>query len=425
MKEEFLQYIWANALYRNHEMLTCSGKKIKILYVGQQNRDAGADFFNARIYIDGIEFAGNIEIHLRNSDWNRHGHHVDPVYNNVLLSVVKEVDTRIYNSMGNEVETVVLDYVDSLYEEYLFMQKNGSQPGCRRNLEKIDKERFYMNLQNLAVERLERKCCDLRKILDQTQNDWQECFYRLLCKYWAGNVNAEPFYQLTLLLPYKLLLRHADKPEILEALLFGCSGLLSEAPEDDYVIKLKKEFEYLRAKYQLDSLVPEQWKFMRIRPDAFPTVRMALLAAFFSKSANLVGKITDAGTLQEVMELLDVTASKYWDSHYCFERASQLCRPKRMGRSLKKIIIINTIVPFLFLYGKEQDKETYCDKAIDWLENLEAEDNYIITDWKDCGFHFDSALQTQALIQLRKEYCDKHRCLECKVGREVLKKINT
>lgn len=424
MREEFLQYIWANALYRNHKMVTCSGKKIQVLNVGQQNRDSGADFFYARINIDGTEFAGNIEIHLRNSDWCRHGHHVNPAYNNVLLSVVKDADIRIYNSAGCEVETVVLDYAECLYEEYLFMQKNGKQPGCRRNLEIIDKEKFYMNLQPLAVERLERKCCDLRHMLEQTRNDWQECFYRLLCKYWAGNVNSDPFYQLTLLLPYKILLKHVDKPEVLEALLFGCSGLLADAPEDEYVVKLKKEFQYLQAKYQLQSLVPEQWKFMRIRPDAFPTVRIALLAAFFRGFTNLTGEITGAKNLKEIMGLLDVTASGYWDSHYRFERASSL-RPKTMGKSLKRIIIINAIVPFLFLYGKEHDKEDCCDKALDWLENLEAEDNYIITDWKACGFRFNSALQTQALIQLRKEYCDKHRCLECKVGREVLKKINT
>lgn len=423
MKEEFLQYIWANALFRNAEFTTLSGENVHVLNVGLQNKDAGADFFNARIQFGNIVLVGNVEIHLRNSDWFRHGHHLNPAYDNVILSVVKEADTPIYNSRGKEIETVVLDYAEGLYDEYMFMQKSERQPGCRRNLEKVDKDRFYLNLQALAVERLERKCGDIHRILEQTCYDWQECFYRLLCKYWAGNVNAEPFYQLALALPYKILLKHADKTEIPEALLLGCSGLLEGEQEDEYAISLKQEYRYWQAKYELQTLSPEQWKFMRTRPDAFPTVRLALLASFFYRFTDWVGEIIQAETLSEVLSLLDVQASSYWDNHYRLGQVSSY-RPKRLGNTLKRTIIINAVVPFLFSYGKKQGNEECCEKALAWLEELQPEQNYIITDWEACGFHFQTALQTQALIQLRKEYCDKHRCLQCRIGHEVLKKVD-
>lgn len=422
MKEEFLQYVWANGLFRHMEFTTLSGKDVHVLNVGLQNKDAGADFFNARIRIGNVVLAGNVEIHLRNSDWFRHGHHLNPAYDNVILSVVREADSPIYNRRGQEVETVVLDYAEGLYDEYLFMQKSERQPGCHRNLGKVDRNLFFLNLQVLAVERLERKCGDIHCILEQTRNDWQECFYRLLCKYWAGNVNADPFYQLALALPYKVLLKHADQTEVLEALLLGSAGLLGGGG-DEYTSDLKREYCYWQAKYSLSPLAPEIWKFMRTRPDAFPTVRLALLAAFFYRFTDWVGEIIQAQTLKEVLGLLDVQASAYWDDHYRLGIASSY-HPKRLGDNLKRIIMINAVIPFLFSYGKGQGNEDYCEKALSWLEELRPEQNYIIADWESCGFRCQTALQTQALIQLRKEYCDKHRCLQCRIGREVLKKIN-
>lgn len=422
MKEEFLQYIWANSLYKSRELVTVSGKKIYILQPGSYNRDAGPDFFNARIRMEGVELAGNIEVHLQNSDWFRHKHHLDAAYNNVILSVVKKADVRIYNKSGREIETVELNYAEPLYEEYLYIQGRTQRPGCRERLRRIDPTWFYFQLPPLAIERLERKCGDIQKMLDQTHNDWQECFYRLLCKYWAGNVNSEPFYELSLHLPYKILLRHADRQLVLEALLFGCSGLLEQTETDTYTDALKAEYRYLQAKYKLEPLNASQWKFMRIRPGAFPTVRLALLAAFLKKWDRLLPEVLDTSSLKDAKSLLDVRASGYWNTHFTWTIPSSN-RPKRMGQMIKNILIINAIIPFMFLYGKKQGKENYCRKAVRWLEELPAERNYIIQNWEMTGLRFDSAMQTQALIQLRREYCDKHRCLECRIGREILKSI--
>lgn len=415
MKEEFLQYLWANFLYKESQFITYSGKVVELLKPGTLNRDAGPDFFNARIRMDGVELAGNVEIHFRNSDWYRHGHHEDAAYNNVILSVVCDADVRIYNKAGNEIETIVPEYSASLYDEYLYILGNAGQPACRRALEMLDDSGIYLALPGLAIERLERKCKDIQEILSQTHNDWEECFYRLLCKYWAGNVNAEPFYQLSLRMPYKVLLKYADKLPILESLLLGVSGLLDIAAEDDYVRQLKNEYCYLQAKHKLVNLEPSVWKFMRVRPDVFPPLRMALLASFLRGYNSLVSRVLEASSLTEAIGLLSVAASPYWDTHYSLGKESAR-QEKRMGENIKKIIIINAIVPFMFLYGRETGDEKYAEKAVDWLGQLSAERNYIIEAWERCGFTFSSAMQTQALIQLRKEYCDQHRCLSCRIG---------
>jgi len=423
MDERFLQYVWANSLFRNGSCRSSRGKAIQIRHVGQQNRDAGPDFYNAKIEIDGTLFVGTVEIHAKASDWFRHGHDHDPAYGNVILSVVEEVDREVVDCHGRPVESIVLEYPESLRAEYLYMQGVHRHPRCHRRLWELEPLRAEGVLAAYAVERLERKCEAIREELRQSKNDWESCFYHVLARYWAGNVNREACSQLAVRLPYKTILRCGEDRFRVEALLLGVSGLLESVREpDDYVKALQEEYAYQAAKYRLESMTASVWKFMRVRPAAFPTVRLALLAALMCRFNGLFSRLMEGESIREAKRMLDVEASDYWITHYQLGVLSP-GRPKQLGEAMKEVLLINALIPFMFVYGRERHAEHYREKALCWLEELPAERNRVTRAWEACGFHCRSALHTQALLEIEGLYCENHRCLECRVGDEVFRSL--
>ncbi|MDR1415628.1 MAG: DUF2851 family protein [Odoribacteraceae bacterium] len=420
MNEEFLQYIWANSLFRDGDLATTRGERLRVLRAGEQNRDAGPDFWDARIEMGGVVLAGTVEVHLAGSDWFRHGHHEDRAYDNVILSVVGVDDVGAVTSQGRRVDTMVLRYDERCLEEYVYTRGAPVVPRCHRRLREVDAGRLGMLMTGYAVERLERKCEEVRSLLERERGDWEATLLGMVTRFWSGNVNEEAFSMLAGVVPFSRLARRRDDVFGAEALLLGCAGLLETGAEDEYVTALRGEYAFLAGKWGVREMPATCWRFARVRPTAFPTVRLALLAGLLGRSAFLFSSLVEAATAAEAMGVFDVTASSYWDTRYRLGvPAGKLV--KRVGRMIKEVLVVNALVPFLFVYGEERGEDQYREKALRWLEELPPEDNRVVREWQRWGVSPGSALQTQAILQVHHGYCLAHRCLQCKVGHEVFK----
>jgi hypothetical protein len=424
MKEEFLHYLWKHQLYYTENLLDAGGNKITIINPGEYNRDSGPDFFNARILIDGILWAGNIEMHIRSSHFISHGHHEDPSYDNVILHVVDEIDRKVFNSKGEEIITVKISFDPGLYERYLDLVNNPMTIACQDDLGLADNILVRHWLNSLVIERLQKKSELIMKIFYETGNDWDETFYRLLSRYFGFRVNCEPFEMLSAAIPFRIIRKHADNRFQIEALLFGTAGLLDEglfrdAGKDDYYLALLKEYRVLSSKYSLNPIHGWLWKFSRLRPVNFPTIRISQLSALLSVTGGLFSKVLEMNDLSMLKEILEVDASDYWRDHYVFGKKSRTTT-RRTGRQAALVFLINAIIPVIFVYGRERDQMEISERAIEFLEELDAEENIITSEWRSAGIDADSAFYSQALIQLRNEYCKRRRCLECRIGSNLI-----
>jgi hypothetical protein len=424
MKEEFLHYLWKYCLYDPEKLLDEDDNPIIVINPGDYNRDSGPDFFNARIIIDGTEWAGNVEIHIRSSDFDNHRHNTDPAFNNVILHVVGENDKKVFNTRGEEILTARLVYDPELYEKYINLVNNPFVIACQDEINKIDP--FYIRhwLGSMATERLVEKSEHILKILSVTGNDWDETFYRLLSRYFGFRVNTEPFEMLATALPFRIIRKHSDNSFQIEALLYGTAGMLEEglfkeAINDKYYTDLIKEFKILSVKYSLNPIHGWIWKFSRLRPANFPTLRISQLAAMLSVSGGIFSQTLEATTVDQLRDLFEVTASEYWDSHFVFGKISRNY-PKNTGSQATDIFLINAIIPAIFVFGKYRNSNEICEKAITFLEETGPEENIIINEWRSAGICADTAFITQGLIELRNSYCKKRRCLDCSIGSRLL-----
>ena len=420
MKEEFLHFIWKHKLFHQEFLFTEEGESLQIVSPGRHNTNAGPDFFDARIRIGETLWAGNIEIHIRASDWNRHGHHTDPVYRNTILHVVAISDVRVQNDQGSNVPALQIKWPIWIENNYEMLIKSHDWIGCASLLYQVDPFKIKFFLNGIVIERLSQKMDTISHLLTETNEDWAETFYCMLARSFGLKENVVPFEMVARSLPQSVLARHHDSLFQIEALLFGQAGLLGdELFADEYYLALRKEYRFLALKYGLKPIAGHLWKFMRMHPGNFPTLRLAQFAALIHHSKGLFSAVIEANNLDDLKRLFMVSASRYWDSHYQFNKPSVNLK-KVFGDQIFSLIVINVIVPFYFLYGDNQNKLILKDRALDILEQMPAENNSKIKRWADAGIVAANALESQALLQLQRHYCEPKRCLDCTIGHKII-----
>lgn len=420
MTEKLLQFIWRFRYFNQHELCLESGESLHILYPGQFNTNQGPDFLDARIKIGNTTWAGNIELHLHSSDWNKHAHEGDPNYNNVVLHVVWE------NDLAADKKSMPLLVLRQripklLLEKYKEWMNSGSFIPCSKNIQQVPAIVWMGWKQRLLAERLPRKATIVTQYLEQANDHWEETLWWLIAANFGIKVNAAAFEAVARSLPLQILAKHKSQLHQLEALLMGQAGLLDNDFTEKYPLKLQQEYRFLKTKYRLKP-VHSAVHFLRMRPVNFPTIRLSQLAALIHGSSHLFSRIKEAATIKELRQLLRAEASDYWHHHYVFGEPAPF-KKKITGRQMTENIIINTVVPLLFAYGRLHKEDGYKHKALQWLEESAAEKNAIILNWKNSGIEISNAFDSQALLELKTQYCDKKRCLECAVGNALLKGV--
>lgn len=420
--EEFLHFVWENRLFFSENLQTFNNKPLTVLNTGQRNTNSGPDFFNAKVKIDETIWAGNIEIHKKSSDWEKHNHTTDKAYENVILHVVEQCDKQIFRKNGTEIATLEMSWPEQFTKNYQKLLEAKTWIACQEQFHRVNPVVLQLGFNRLMIERLEDKTAEINRRLEQNQHNWNETFYQMLARMFGFKVNAAPFELLAKSVPMQLLAKHKNSLFQLEALLFGASGLLNEELlGDDYFIELRNEFGFLHKKYGLTPVEAHLWKFMRLRPVNFPTIRISQLAALIHLSQGLFSKILATENMETLQKLFQVKASGYWDAHYRFNKPTSRIHPKELGENSINTLIINVIVPFLFVYGEKQNQPHLKDQALDFLEKLPPERNSVIGKWENLGAEARSAFETQALLQLKNKHCDKKKCLHCPVGNKLVK----
>jgi len=421
MKEDFLHYIWKFKKFDSLNLKSVQGELITILKTGDYLELAGPDFFNAHIEIGNQKWAGNVEIHLKSSDWYLHNHEKDPAYKNVILHVVWENDTAIFRENNTEIPVLVLkDYVSKeIIENYKALVSPKTWIYCERQLKDLERFVFKNWQERLFFERLERKSKFIAHLLEETNQDWEAVLFCLLAKNFGLNTNGNSFLQISMAIPFSVIRKESFEIENLEALLFGTAGLFEVEKEDVYYKDLKFRYFYLLHKYQIEKTYTEPLQFFKLRPDNFPTIRLSQLAALYHKHQNLFSKIIELKSVDAVYRLLSVSASSYWQNHYQFDKESPK-KSKTLSKSFIDLLIINTIIPLQFTYSNIMG-ESISEDLIDFMNEVASEKNVIIDKFNSFGIQSKTAFESQTLLELKNEYCERKSCLKCAIGLELLK----
>ena len=419
--EQLLHYVWKHKIFPLKELKTTTGQQVEVIDTGLANTDAGPDFFNAKLKLDGVLWIGNIEIHERSSDWFKHGHHADAGYNSVILHIASEIDTEISRSNGERIPQIQLICPEAVRTNYKELLETDSYPPCYRIIPSLSPFTAHSWMSALQMERFEQKATLLNERLKRCQGNWEDAFFITLARNFGFGLNGDAFETWAHRLPFRAVDKHRNDLFQIEAIFFGQAGILEDSDGDGYYLRLKKEYTYLQHKFGLIPMDASLWRFLRLRPANFPHIRIAQLACLYHRAYGLLSRIMETETLQGVRDILKGGTSEYWLTHYTFGGSSP-SRPKALSNTSLDLLIINTVVTFLYAYGLHKGNRVLCARAGSFLEELKAENNYITRMWEQYGMKASNAADSQALIQLKKEYCDKKKCLYCRIGYEYLKR---
>ena len=422
IKEDFLHYVWKFKLFKFQKFSSISGEPILVEKVGTHNKNSGPDFLNAKIVIANQLWAGNIEMHLKSSDWYAHKHENDSNYDAVILHVVWEYDVPVFRKDGNEIDTLELKTLVNpgtlkSYRELLFGKEKWIL--CEKDISKVNSFIMQSWMTRLYVERLEKKSAQIYELLKETSNDWEAVLFQLLAKNFGMKINGDAFLNLAKSLDFSIVRKLQNKEGSLEHALLGQAGFLEEKQEDIYFSIMKNEYEYLKHKFNLTPLFKGQFLFFRLRPANFPTIRISQLATLYENELNLFSKIMETNELQKFYELLSSKTSEYWKNHYVFGKEVKR-QVKRTSNSFVNLILINTIIPIKYAYLKMQGKDV-TEELMELLQLIQPEDNGVISAFSKIKVKAESAFESQALLQLKNEYCAKQKCLECAIGVKLIK----
>ena len=418
MNEALLQFIWKFRYFNTSSLCTTEDEPLQILHSGTLNSNQGPDFLEAKIMIGNTIWMGNVELHVNSSDWEKHHHQSDKNYKNIILHVVWKHDKELSLRFPTlELQNVVPKFLLKKYEG--LMQSVAFIP-CEKEIAQVDEFIFSAWKERLLVERLQDKTQIVFEFLKQNKNHWEETFWWILAKNFGAKVNSEAFQSLAQSISVNILAKHKQQIHQIEALIFGQAGLLEEIFSEDYPLLLQKEYQFLKKKYQLKP-IPVSLHFSKMRPSNFPTVRLAQLAMLVHQSLHLFSKIRETNSLDDIREMLDVTANDYWHYHYILDELSSY-KVKKLGRQMVDNILVNTIIPVVFSYGSFHQEQEIKNRSLHWLQLISAEKNTIIRSFDLLGIKTRTAFDTQALIQMNNQYCSPKRCLQCAIGAQLLGK---
>lgn len=419
--EELMQYVWRHRLWLAGELRTVDGEPVVVIDVGQLNRDAGPDFFNAKMRIADRFWCGNVEMHVRASDWYRHGHQDDRAYDSVILHVVECNDCRVTRSDGEVIPQIVLPTARDFADRYgKFVKNPANQLACAADIASLPSVMVRGWLDSLAFERIYEKADAVCARLDRCNGDWEQAAFITLARAMGAGINGDAFERVASSLPLRLLHKHCDSLLALEAFLFGQAGLLAAPSADGYVEHLKNEYAFLCNKFGLKPLENLGWRMSRMRPASFPHRRLAALAMMVYDGFSLLRRILDVEDETQARRLFDVTLCGYWVDHFNFSAPSPVMKPMALGRATVDMLVINVVAPLLMAYGRQTGDESLGDRAVSLLEHIPPENNRLVKDFVDIGIYCPNALLSQAMIHLRRQYCDVRKCLYCRIGHRIL-----